>query len=263
MRLKCGVSVIIAGRCLGASQGCVESTTEALCPAETPDCGDTDGGVEADQPTDACAPKDDCPSDTPCRAHCLDGQPIRCDEDGQERIAPPCEAGDICDEGRCVSTGNQDTHGDASDTSEDTDAQGPAPQDATDDVVVDTMDDTDGTLNAQLEVKDATLTQDSNLDEALSPGESAELHLTARNVGTSPTGGISMSLVASDPFVEVTSCDAQLGSEWAPCDTQCDCQGQGDARCKREHGHGAAAHSFHARRWRPHHPDHVARGVAR
>jgi hypothetical protein len=175
MWLKCGVPVIIVGLCLGALQGCVEDTTEALCAADDPACNDIDEGDE------------------------------------EELCDIPCTAADT-----------HDVQGGVSDTADQSETLGGAPLDTADDTMGDPLP---APLDALLEIESATLNQDSDLDGKLSPGESAELHLTARNVGGLQAGGISMSLVESAPFVEIIACEAQLGDAWTPCDSQCDCLG--------------------------------------
>ena len=170
MRLKCGVSVIIVGLCLGALQGCVEDTTGGLCATDATACDDSDGRDEAEHCGLACSAPDahgsrDDVSD-------IDGPP--------DTLEPPLRA--------------------------------PA------------ADALSEPADALLEIESAILSQDSDLNGLLSPGEVAELRFTARNVGGLQTGGISMSLMESDPFVAITACDAQLGDAWTPCDSECNCQ---------------------------------------
>ncbi|MGB0592001.1 MAG: hypothetical protein ACPGU1_20155 [Myxococcota bacterium] len=167
MRLKCGVSVVIVGLCLGTLQGCVEDTTGGLCGTDTSACDDGDEAESCDL---------------------------------------ACSAADA-----------QDSRDDVSDTEGLPDTTGPPFRAPAADGFPEPAD-------ALLKIESAILSQDSNRNGLLSPGEVADLRFTARNVGGLQTGGISMSLMESAPFVEIIACDAQLGDAWTPCDSECNCQ---------------------------------------
>ena len=78
-------------------------------------------------------------------------------------------------------------------------------------------------INSSVMIAKSELTDDTNGDGQLNPGEYGTLHVTAQNPGETQVQGLYAELLSLSPGVEALACYAGVGEGWVKCDTKCNC----------------------------------------
>ncbi|MEC9072384.1 MAG: hypothetical protein VX938_08405, partial [Myxococcota bacterium] len=82
---------------------------------------------------------------------------------------------------------------------------------------------------ADIQVGVSELSDDTNADGWVSPGESAVLTVYPRNDGAVTALGVWAKLIAVDPVVTINSCFVQAEETWVKCSNSCSCEGLFDS----------------------------------